>query len=66
MLLYLIHLKPGKVITHVVCKDDATQSYALYIPAKEDKETLPVIYFFDPHGDGSLSIEQIQIIGRCL
>jgi len=46
----------GKVITHVICKADAAQSYALYIPAKSTYETLPVIYFFDPHGDGSLPL----------
>jgi predicted esterase len=43
----------GKVIAQVVCKADAAQSYALYIPAKGNREALPVIYFFDPHGNGS-------------
>ena len=46
----------GKVIPQVVCKADASQSYALYIPAKGNHELLPVIYFFDPHGDGSLPL----------
>lgn len=46
----------GKVITRVSCKTDPAQSYALYIPAKGHKEVLPVIYFFDPHGDGSLPL----------
>ena len=50
----------GKVIPHVVCKADAGQSYALYIPAKGNQEPLPVIYFFDPHGDGSLPLNKYK------
>lgn len=50
----------GKVITHVICKTDAAQSYALYIPLKGDKKTLPVIYFFDPHGDGSYPLNKYK------
>ncbi|HEY5463716.1 MAG TPA: hypothetical protein VIJ95_10715 [Hanamia sp.] len=46
----------GKVIPKVICKADASQSYALYIPVKSINETLPVIYFFDPHGDGPLPL----------
>ena len=46
----------GKLIAHVYCKADPTQSYALYIPAKGNNEALPVIYFFDPHGDGSFPL----------
>ena len=46
----------GKTIPHVVCIADASQSYALYIPAKGNLGALPVIYFFDPHGNGSLPL----------
>lgn len=46
----------GKVIDTVICKKDPTQSYAVYIPAKGDKGTLPVIYFFDPHASGALPL----------
>src|SRR5487761_2262382 len=52
----------GKVIPHVVCKADAGQSYALYIPAKGNHELLPVIYFFDPHGDGSLPLNKYKAL----
>jgi hypothetical protein len=52
----------GKVIPHVVCKADAAQSYALYIPAKGNHEPLPVIYFFDPHGDGSLPLNKYKAL----
>jgi len=52
----------GKVITHVICKAAAEQSYALYIPAKGNKEPLPVIYFFDPHGDGSFPLDKYKAL----
>lgn len=55
-------LEPGKVITHVYCKTDAAQSYALYIPVKGNKESLPVIYFFDPHGDGSFPLAKYKAL----
>src|SRR4051812_32021451 len=52
----------GKVISQVTCKTDATQSYALYIPSKGNKEPLPVIYFFDPHADGSLPLNKYKAL----
>ncbi|HEY4151430.1 MAG TPA: hypothetical protein VGM41_20970 [Chitinophagaceae bacterium] len=51
---------PGKVIDRVICKADPSQSYALYIPSKGDKEALPIVYFFDPHGDGSLPLNKYK------
>ena len=64
----------GKVIDPVICKADPTQSYALYIPAKGRRDPsrddrgpskgnegpLPVIYFFDAHGDGSLPLNKYK------
>ena len=52
----------GKVINHVICKDDPSQSYALYIPKKGNSEALPVAYFFDPHGDGSLPLDKYKAL----
>ena len=52
----------GKVIHHVICKTDAAQSYALYIPVKGNKEALPIIYFFDPHVDGSLPLNKYKAL----
>lgn len=52
----------GKVITHVFCKTDPVQSYALYIPAKGNKKEIPVVYFFDPHGDGSLPLVKYKVL----
>lgn len=50
----------GKIISNVVCKTDASQSYALYLPSKYTSEKLPVIYFFDPHADGTLPLKNYQ------
>ena len=49
-------LEAGKVIAKVFCKADPAQSYAVYIPLTGNKRELPVIYFFDPHGDGSFPL----------
>ena len=50
----------GTVIQNVVCEADPAQSYALYIPSKSSQKPLAVIYFFDPHGDGSLPLEKYK------
>src|ERR1017187_4246613 len=50
----------GKIIDPVICKSDSTQSYALYIPAKANKSALPIIYFFDAHGDGALPLKKYK------
>jgi dienelactone hydrolase len=51
---------PGKVLDTVVCLRDPTQTYALYIPQKGDHAPLPVVYCFDPHGDGSLPLKKYR------
>ncbi len=50
----------GKIINSVVCKTDASQSYALYIPSKFQPSSLPVIYFFDPHAAGALPLKNYK------
>lgn len=52
----------GKIINPVYCFSDKTKSYALYIPSKRNKQILPVVYFFDPHGDGSLPLKKYQAV----
>ena len=52
----------GKIIPQVTCKTDVSQSYALYIPSKGNKEALPVIYFFDPHADGTLPLSKYKAL----
>jgi hypothetical protein len=54
----------GKVIDSVVCKADPTQSYSLYIPIRGDKQALPIIYFFDPHGDGALPLRKYRMLAE--
>jgi dienelactone hydrolase len=51
---------PGKLVERVVCKTDVSQSYALYIPIKGNKGPLPVVYLFDPHGDGTLPLKKYK------
>jgi len=50
----------GKVIDAVTCTSDASQSFALYIPAKSNKEPMPIVYCFDPHGKGSLPLTKYK------
>ncbi len=54
--------EPGKIIDHVVCIADPSQSYALYIPVKGNNNALPIIYFFDPHGDGALPLRKYKLL----
>src|SRR5580658_9932230 len=50
-------LKTGVVIDSVICSDDPSQIYSIYLPAKYDtNKKWPVIYFFDPHGVGNLPV----------
>ncbi len=47
----------GKVISSVTINDNPSQSFALYLPKTySDQATLPVLIFFDPHGDGTLPL----------
>jgi hypothetical protein len=52
----------GKIIPHITCKKDATQSYALYIPITQNAAPMPVIYCFDPHGDGTLPLKNYKAL----
>jgi len=54
----------GKVVNPVICKADGTQSYALYIPQKGNGKPLPVVFFFDPHGDGSLPLNKYKTLAE--
>ena len=45
----------------VKCTADSTQQYEVYTPTTFDgKGTLPVIFLFDAHADGKLSIEKFK------
>ncbi len=58
------HFQTGKIINPVICSANAQQSYALYIPSNPHNESLPVIYFFDPHGDGVLPLEKYKALAE--
>jgi len=50
----------GKITNPVACQTDASQTYAVYVPLKGNKDALPVIYMFDPHGDGALPLTKYR------
>jgi predicted esterase len=52
-------LPVGQLIENVVCKNDAAQSFALYIPSNK---TNAAIYFFDPHAAGALPLEKYKAL----
>ncbi len=47
----------GKIIEQVKCKNDPSQSYAMYLPTTYSTEkTFPIIFVFDAHGTGKLPV----------
>ncbi|HEV2483641.1 MAG TPA: hypothetical protein VGS79_28440 [Puia sp.] len=52
----------GQVVDRIVCAADASQSYALYIPVRGDRQPLPIVYFFDSHGAGSLPLRKYKAL----
>ena len=50
----------GTVIDRVTCLSNGLQSYALYIPLTKKDTVLPVVFFFDPHGDGILPLAKYK------
>ena len=57
-----VTLEAGKITNPVICQADASQSYAVYIPAKGNADALPVIYFFDSHGNGALPLTKYKTL----
>jgi predicted esterase len=54
-------LKSGVISEKVVCKSDASVSYALYLPTSYNAGTFfPVIYIFDPHASGLLPVSKYK------
>lgn len=48
-------------VTTIRCSEDTTQSYSLYLPSSFDnKKQWPLIFLYDPHGNGDLSIENFK------
>ena len=57
-------IETGKLIDKVYCASDPAQSYAIYVPAKAEDDHLPVVYFFDPHGDGSFPLGKYKALAE--
>lgn len=48
-------LPRGRIVEKVTCADDATQSYALYLPSRYSPDrTWPILYAFDARARGLL------------
>jgi len=48
----------GKIIPKVICKNDKTQNYALYLPSYYSVEKKwPIVYAFDSHACGFIPVE---------
>jgi len=41
-----------------------SQTYSLYIPQKGNAKPLPVVFLFDPHGDGSLPVNKYKSLAE--
>jgi dienelactone hydrolase len=51
-------LPRGAVVDRVVCRDNPTQSYALYLPSRYSAGTpAPILYCFDPGARGKVPVE---------
>src|SRR5207249_4941476 len=51
----------GRIIDEVKCAADASQSYALYLPANySPQRSWPVIFAFDPRARGRTPVERYQ------
>ncbi|MES2286386.1 MAG: hypothetical protein V4547_11915 [Bacteroidota bacterium] len=51
----------GQIIDQVICKNDTSQSYALYLPGNYSTEkNYPVIFAFDPHAIGKLPVSMYK------
>lgn len=60
-LLPLENFAKGQIIDKVALKNDASQSYALYLPGNYSLEKkYSIIYAFDPHSDGRLPVNKYK------
>ena len=51
----------GQITERVVCRSDAAQSYALYLPSGySPTRNWPILYAFDPGARGKLPVEHFQ------
>lgn len=51
----------GTVIDTIKCKENASQSYAIYLPTTYiAAKRYPVVYAFDPHGEGKVPVTKYK------
>jgi tetratricopeptide (TPR) repeat protein len=54
-------LPTGRVIDRVECREEAAQTYALYLPAAySEARSWPILYCLDPGARGRLPVERFQ------
>ncbi len=54
-------LPTGKILEKIVCKADANESYALYLPSNyTPQKTWPILYAFDAGARGSLPVKRFK------
>src|SRR2546426_7858385 len=55
----------GKILDKISCERNPAESFALYLPARYDtSKKFPVIFFFDPHGNGILSVSKYHLLAE--
>ena len=55
----------GKVIPELSCLKDPSKSYSLYLPSNYSAgKRYPLVLAFDPHGSGSLPVEQYHALAE--
>lgn len=53
----------GKVIDTIYCKENASQSYAIYLPTNYiAAKRYPVVYAFDPHAEGKTPVTKYKAL----
>ena len=58
-------LVKGRVTDTVICRNDSTQGFALYLPAGYTQEKpFPCIYFFDAHARGAMPVSAYKSIAE--
>jgi tetratricopeptide (TPR) repeat protein len=54
-------LETGKLIPKVICRSDAQQSYALFLPSSYSRDKRwPILYCFDPGARGQMPVERFK------
>lgn len=54
---FLLWAHKGTIISNVICKNDQSLSYSLYLPSDYTiNRNWPIIFCFDPKGDGKLPV----------